>query len=102
MLIKCLAIHPQNALYYCFLGDILIARERYDEGCDAYEKAVASDPAHTGAYYNRLGHTFMKAKHFSRAVTAFKSAIARDAAEPYYRSLDIACQALELSQSGKK
>jgi len=94
LITKCLAANPQNALYYCFLGDVLIAREKQDEGCVAYERAARSDPMRAGAYYNRLGHTFMKAKQFSGAVAAFKSAIAHDAAEPYYRSLDNALKAL--------
>ena len=91
---KCISINPANPLYYCFLGDVLVFMGQTDEAVNAYKTAAQCDNTSAGIYYNRLGHTFMKAKYFAQAVEAFKSAIAFDAKTPYYRGLASAYEAL--------
>jgi len=96
LLKDCISVNPGNSLYYCALGDILIALGKTDEALAAYKTAIQYDNAGAGVYYNRLGHTLMKAKYFSRAIDAFKSAIEFDAAKPYYTGLASAYEAMEL------
>ena len=96
LLQDCISVNPSNSLYYCSLGDILIAMGRVDEALAAYKTAMQYDSASAGVYYNRLGHTFMKAKYFSQAIDAFKAAIEFDAAKPYYHGLASAYEAMGL------
>ena len=97
LLNKCISVSSDNPLYYCSLGDSLIGLGQIPKALKAYEKAVQYDNPGAGAYYNRLGHTLMKTNHFSQAVDAFKSAIARDSARPYYLSLAAAYRAMGLA-----
>ena len=96
LLEHCISVNPANSLYYCSLGDILVALGRIDEALATYKTAIQYDNASAGAYYNRLGHTLMKAKHFSQAIDAFKAAIEFDAAKPYYNGLASAYEAMGL------
>ena len=96
LLEHCISVNPANSLYYCSLGDILVALGRIDEAVAIYKTAIQYDNASAGAYYNRLGHTLMKAKHFSQAIDAFKAAIEFDAAKPYYNGLASAYEAMGL------
>lgn len=96
LLEHCISVNPANSLYYCSLGDILVALGRIDEAVATYKTAIQYDNASAGAYYNRLGHTLMKAKHFSPAIDAFKAAIKFDAAKPYYNGLASAYEAMGL------
>jgi tetratricopeptide (TPR) repeat protein len=97
LLEHCISVNPANSLYYCSLGDILVALGRIDEALATYKTAIQYDNASAGAYYNRLGHTLMKAKHFSQAIDAFKAAIEFDAAKPYYNGLASAYEAMGLA-----
>ena len=92
----CISVKPDNSLYYCALGDILIALKRIDEALATYKTAINYDNASAGVYYNRLGHTLIKANHFSQAIEAFKAAIEFDAAKPYYVGLASAYEAMGL------
>ncbi len=94
LLKNCISANPSNSLYYCALGDILIALGRIDDALAAYKTAIQYDNASAGAYYNRLGNTLMKAKNFSQAIDAFKTAIGFDAAKPYYTGLASAYEAM--------
>jgi tetratricopeptide (TPR) repeat protein len=96
LLENCISSTPANSLYYCASGDILIALGRIDDALAAYKIAIEYDNSSAGVYYNRLGHTFMKAKYFSQAIDAFKSAIEFDAAKPYYNGLASAYEAMGL------
>ena len=96
LLEDCITVNPANSLYYCSLGNILIAMERIDDALAAYKTAIQYDNASAGVYYNRLGHTLMKAKYFSQAIDAFKAAIEFDAAKPYYNGLASAYEAMGL------
>jgi tetratricopeptide (TPR) repeat protein len=90
----CISVKPANSLYYCALGDILIALKRIDEALATYKTAINYDNASAGVYYNRLGNILMKAKHFSQAIDVFKAAIEFDAAKPYYIGLASAYEAM--------
>jgi tetratricopeptide (TPR) repeat protein len=87
LLNKCIAVNPSNPLYYCSLGDTLIGLGQLQNALAAYERAVQCDHSGAGAYYNRLGHSLMKANNFSQAVEAFNSAITYDPVRPYYLNL---------------
>lgn len=93
LLTKCLEIAPSNSLYYCSLGDILIALTQVDEAFAAYETACRLNRPHTSAYYNRLGNALMKAQLFDRAVVAFDAALSFDASTPCRQHLAAACKA---------
>jgi tetratricopeptide (TPR) repeat protein len=90
----CISVNPGKPLYYCALGDILVALGQIDEALEAYKTAIQYDHAGAGVYYNRLGNTLMKAKFFSLAIDAFKAAIEYDAAKPYYTGLAAAYEAM--------
>lgn len=96
LLENCISMNPANSLYYCSLGDILIAVGRIDDARTSYKAAIQYDNKGAGVYYNRLGHTLIKAKYFSQAIDAFKSAIEFDAAKPYYNGLAAAYEAMGL------
>ena len=96
LLENCISLNPANSLYYCASGDILIALGRTDDALAAYKTAIQYDNVSAGVYYNRLGHSLMKAKYFSKAIDAFKAAIEFDAAKPYYIGLASAYKAMEL------
>ena len=109
LLNDCISVNPSNSLYYCALGDILVALGQTDEALAAYKTAIKYDNAGAGVYYNRLGQTLMKAKFFSQAIDAFKAAIELDAAKPYYIGLASAYEGMgrvdvarELLQQTKK
>ena len=74
----------------------LIAFIEIDDALAAHKTAIQYDNASAGVYYNRLGHTLMKAKYFSQAIDAFKAAIEFDAAKPYYNGLASAYEAMGL------
>ena len=94
LLNDCISVNHGNSLYYCALGDILIALGKTDDAITAYKTAIQHDNAGAGGYYNRLGQTLMRANHFSRAIDAFKAAIELDAAKPYYKGLASAYDAM--------
>jgi tetratricopeptide (TPR) repeat protein len=96
LLEDCISVNPANSLYYCSLGDIRIALGRIDDALAAYKTATQYGNSSAGVYYNRLGHTLIKAKYFSQAIDAFKAAIEFDAAKPYYNGLASAYEAMGL------
>lgn len=93
LLINCLDLSPSNSLYYCFLGDILIATNEIPDAFAQYEKACEYNPPHAAAYFNRLGISLMKAEYFENAVKAFESALSYDASIPCRQNLEEARQA---------
>jgi tetratricopeptide (TPR) repeat protein len=97
LLNKCIAVNSSNPLYYCSQGDTLIGLGRLENAQAAYETAVRCDHSRAGAYYNRLGHSLMKANLFSQAVDAFKSAITYDPVRPYYLNLASAYRGMGLA-----
>jgi tetratricopeptide (TPR) repeat protein len=99
---KCISVNSANPLYYCSLGDSLVGLGQIPQALKSYKMAVRSDNTRAGAYYNRLGHVLMKANHFLEAVEAFNSAIAHDAAQPYYLSLAAAYKGMGLVDQADK
>jgi tetratricopeptide (TPR) repeat protein len=99
---KCISVNSANPLYYCSLGDSLVGLGQIPQALKSYKMAVRSDNTRAGAYYNRLGHVLMKANHFLEAVEAFNSAIAHDAAQPYYISLAAAYKRMGLVDQADK
>jgi tetratricopeptide (TPR) repeat protein len=93
LLTKCLEIAPSNSLYYCSLGDILVALKEPDDAFTAYETACRYNHPHTAAYFNRLGNSLMKARFFTDAAKAFEAALSFDASTPCRRNLEEAYQA---------
>jgi tetratricopeptide (TPR) repeat protein len=98
----CISANPGNSLYYCALGDILIALGKTDEALATYKTAIKYDNAGAGGYYNRLAHTLMKEKFFSQAIDAFKAAIELDAAKTYYKGLASAYEAMGLTDAARE
>lgn len=98
---KCVSINPSNPLYYCSLGDCLIGLDQMKNAQTAYDKAVQVDQAHAGAYYNRLGHSFMKAGKFLQAADAFQAAIKHEPVRHYYLNLAAAYREMGLSAAAE-
>lgn len=88
LLINCLELSPSNSLYYCFLGDILVAINEIPDAFAQYEKACEYNPPHAAAYLNRLGISLMRAEYFDNAVKAFESALSYDALTPCLQNLE--------------
>ena len=93
LLINCLEISPSNSLYYCFLGDILVAINKIPDAFAQYEKACEYNPPHAAAYFNRLGVSLMRAGHSDSAVRAFESALSYDVLTPCLQHLEEARKA---------
>jgi tetratricopeptide (TPR) repeat protein len=93
LLAACIAAKPANPLYHCALGDLLIGLGQIQEALIAYETAAQSDHSGAGAYFNRLGNSFMKEKLFDQAANAFQKAIDCEALLPYYENLAAALRA---------
>ncbi|MRR15199.1 MAG: tetratricopeptide repeat protein [Deltaproteobacteria bacterium] len=90
LMAECLTLAPQNSLYYCFLGDILVALREPDGAFAEYEKACLYNRPFAAAYFNRLGHSLMKAELFADAAKAFEAALAFDESAPCRRHLEAA------------
>lgn len=99
LLTKCLEMAPSNSLYYCSLGDILVALKQPDDAFAAFEKACQCNRPHTAAYFNRLGNSLMKAGLFTDAAKAFEAALSFDASTPCRRNLEEAYKASGQSPS---
>jgi tetratricopeptide (TPR) repeat protein len=97
LLNKCIDVSSSNPLYYCSLGDIFVGMGKINNALAAYEMAVQCDNSGAGAYYNRLGNSLMRAKKYSQAVEAFKSAITYDPVRPYYLNLASAYKEMGLA-----
>jgi len=93
LLTTCLEIAPSNSLYYCSLGDILVALNQPENAFTQYEKACQYNRPHASAYYNRLGNSLMKAGLFTDAAKAFEAALSFDASTPCRRNLEEAYKA---------
>jgi len=93
LLIRCLEIAPSNGLYYCSLGDILVALKQPQDALTQYEKACQCNRPHTAAYFNRLGNSLMKAELFTDAAKAFEAALSFDASIHCRQNLEAAYKA---------
>jgi tetratricopeptide (TPR) repeat protein len=100
LLARCLEMVPSNSLYYCAMGDILVALNEPQDAFTQYEKACQYNRPHTAAYLNRLGNSLMKAGIFTDAAKAFESALSFDASTPCHRNLEKAYQASGRPPSG--
>ena len=76
---------PDDPLYRCDLGEVLVRAGKTAEAFAAYGEAARMSPAFAGAYWNRLGNTLMKEKRPRDAVDAFRKAAEHDPANPFYR-----------------
>lgn len=90
LMAECLTLAPQNSLYYCFLGDVLVALMEPDGAFAEYEKACRYNRPFAAAYFNRLGNCLMKAELFADAAKAFETALAFDESAPCRRHLEAA------------
>jgi tetratricopeptide (TPR) repeat protein len=86
-LTKCVSVKLSDPLYYCAMGDSLIALERLEEAFAVYQEAIGHDPVHAGAYYNRLGNTFLRNGHLREAARAFEKAIEEEPLKTYFLNL---------------
>jgi len=100
---QCIALRPENSLFYCSRGDTLIGLGQIKEALESYEKAIQYGGHNSaGAYCNRLGNALLKAKYFSQAATAFKEAIKHDNIQPSYFGLISAYRAMGLEDQADK
>jgi len=90
LIAECLTLAPQNSLYYCFLGDILVALKEPDSAFAEYEKACRYNRPFAASYFNRLGNCLMKAEFFTDAAKAFETALAFDESAPCRHHLEAA------------
>lgn len=81
---KCIAFRPDDPMYHCGLGDVLVMQGKIDDALDSYEKAAQLNHASVGAYYNRLGNTLTRGNYHIQAIEVFKRAIAADLQNPFY------------------
>lgn len=100
LMTECLTLAPQNSLYYCFMGDILVALKEPDQAFAEYEKACRYNRPFAAAYFNRLGNCLMKAELFAAAAKAFETALAFDESAPCRGHLEAAYIASGRTPSG--
>ncbi len=75
---------PDESLYLCDLGDVLVKMGRLEEAGGAYDEAARKGPSFAAAYMNRFGNTLFKEKMYREAIEAFKKAVDREPANPFY------------------
>jgi TolB-like protein/Tfp pilus assembly protein PilF len=75
---RALALDPNFAYGHVALADILASAGRPQEAIELIEKAMRLDPAHPPDYFVALGHAYYVAGRYEEAITALKSAIARN------------------------
>lgn len=75
---------PGEALYFCDLGDALVRLGRIEEAGAAYDEAVRKGPSSAAAYQNRFGKSLLREKKTGEAIEAFKKAIEKEPANPFY------------------
>jgi len=93
LLQKCLAAAPDNPLYHCSFGDLLIGARQIKEAFASYDKAAGLDSGAAGAFYNRLGNSLLKAGYSEEAAGAYQTALAYDKTRLYYLNLAAAYSA---------
>ena len=73
---ECVALHPDNAQAYCFLGQIEANRALpSDKALEYLNKSIALDSTYTEAWY-QLGRYYMQVKVYPKARELFQTAIA--------------------------
>jgi len=107
---KSVAFDESEPAYLLMLGDILIEGGRWQEGWDAYEKAVSLRMEAAGSYYFRLGNTLAQTNLPEQAVQAYKKALEQEQNPFYYLHLarvyvamgemDLAQEAVEKVKKG--
>ncbi|HOD35033.1 MAG TPA: tetratricopeptide repeat protein [Syntrophales bacterium] len=75
---------PEEALYFCDLGDALVRLGQIEEAGHAYDEAVRKGPSSAAAYLNRFGKSLLREKKTGEAVEAFKKAVEKEPANPFY------------------
>jgi Tetratricopeptide repeat len=68
-----LAVEPQSANAWCYLGMALHDQERFDDALFAYEQALSLNPQLPVAYQN-LGKTLDRLRRFDEAIACFDQA----------------------------
>ncbi len=66
------ALEPNSAYSYSFLGGALYASSRYSESISAFEKAIRLDPIPAMITLSGLGHSFRIVGRYEEAVAIFK------------------------------
>jgi len=75
---RCLALSPDESLYWMDLGDILVCRGKPDTAADAYARAASLNPAAAGRTWYRLGTLLTKKGLHLPATEAFAKAVAAE------------------------
>ncbi len=75
---------PDEALYFCDFGDALVKLGRVEEAGYAYDDAMRKGPSSAAAYLNRFGVSLLREKKTGEAIEAFKKAIEKEPANPFY------------------
>jgi tetratricopeptide (TPR) repeat protein len=75
---RCLALSPDEALYWMDLGDILVHGEKPKAAADAYARAASLNPAAAGAAWYRLGTLLTREGLHLPATEAFAKAVAAE------------------------
>lgn len=102
-LMKSLRLSDREPLLHCTLGDVYIKQGRIEEAERSYEYAASINPASRGAFYNRLGNSLRKDRHFREAALAFEKAIEAEPKNPfYYRSLMALCEEAGMDDKARR
>jgi tetratricopeptide (TPR) repeat protein len=75
---RCLAVSPDEPLYWMDLGDILVCGGKPDAAADAYARAASLNPAAAGAAWYRLGTLLTREGLHLPATGAFAKAVAAE------------------------
>ncbi len=81
---RCIDFRPEDPLYRCGRGDILLQLGRIEETLETYDRAVSLNPEQAGAYLNRLGHSLARHNRHPEAADAFRKAAAAEPGNPLY------------------
>jgi predicted Zn-dependent protease len=96
-LVRGLVLQAGNPSLHAALGDLQVARGRFDEAAAAYEQAVVCRPDQAGLYYGRWGSALIRAGRIEPARLALRKAVTADPHNPalWFR-LAATCRSLSL------
>jgi tetratricopeptide (TPR) repeat protein len=66
-----IAIHPNNAMTYFYMGCLCIDLKNYNEAVRSYKKVLAIDPDYAGAY-NFMGNAYALLKNYDEAIRCWQ------------------------------
>ena len=86
---QAILLNPNNADAYDFMGYSLYVSDRPVEGIEFLKKAIRLNPIPPAMYLQNLGHAYRAAKHYNKAIEAYRMSIEKQP-ENYFAHIGLA------------